>query len=68
MPERSNDLGSLFRNLRPKSSHSVAVAIETATTEGLSGTLIIEVPASLTKPPEAYFTTSDLKLIPAIRI
>jgi hypothetical protein len=66
--DRNNDLGNLFRNLRPKSKHSLAVAIQTATTEGLSGTLIIEVPASIDKPTEAYFTTSDLKLIPAIRL
>lgn len=59
---------TLFKNLRPRSKHSVATAIEAVMHEGLTGTLIIQIPASVDKPTEAFFTNADLKLIPAVGI
>lgn len=61
-------VGRLFRNLKPRSKHSVATAIEAARHEGLSGTLIIQIPAQADKPAEAFFTNADLRLVPAIGI
>lgn len=68
MTEKSDGggVGRLFTNLRPRSKHSVSAAIEAATHEGLTGTLIIQIHSGLDKPTEAYFTNADLKLIPAI--
>lgn len=72
MSERSETggggVGRLFANLRPRSKHSVSAAIEAATHEGLTGTLIIQIHAGVDKPTEAYFTNADLKLVPAIGI
>lgn len=59
-------INTLFRNLKPRSKHSVATAIEAARHEGLSGTLIIYIPASVEKPTEVYFTNAELKLLPAV--
>lgn len=59
-------VGRLFANLRPRSMHSVSAAIEAATHEGLTGTLIIQIHAGIDKPTEAFFTNAELKLIPAI--
>lgn len=64
--DSAGGVGRLFSNLRPRSKHSVSAAIEAATHEGLTGTLIIQIHAGVDKPTEAYFTNADLKLIPAI--
>lgn len=60
------DIGSLFRGLRPRSQHSVRTAIEASAHEGLTGTLIITIPAGIDKPTEAYFTNAELKLVPGM--
>ena len=62
----SDNVGRLFQGLRPRSVHSVKTAIEAATHEGLTGTLIIQIHPGIDKPTEAFFTNADLKLIPAI--
>ena len=62
------DIGRLFWGLKPRSQHSVKTAIEAALIEGLTGTLIIQISASVDKPTEVYFTNADLKLIPAVGI
>ncbi len=61
-------IGMLFSNLRPRSKHSVATAIEAMAHEGLTGTLILQIPAQRGKPAEVFFTNADLKLIPAVGI
>jgi hypothetical protein len=59
-------VGRLFRDLKPRSKHSVATAIEATRHEGLSGTLIIQIHAQANKPAEVFFTNADLRLVPAI--
>lgn len=68
--QQDNDggVGRLFRNLKPRSKHSVATAVEATRHEGLSGTLIIQIHAQADKPAEVYFTNADLRLVPAIGI
>ena len=68
MSNQSDGVNRLFRDLRPRSKHSVKAAIEAATHEGLTGTLIIQISAGADKPTEAFFTNADLKLIPAVSI
>lgn len=61
-------VGRLFRDLKPRSKHSVATAIEATRHDGLSGTLIIQIHTQADRPAEVYFTNADLRLVPAIGI
>lgn len=61
-------MNRLFRGLKPRSRHSMKAAIEAAMSEGLTGTLIVQIPAGADKPSEVFFTNAELRLIPAIGI
>lgn len=64
-PERQGleQLARLFANIKPRSQYSVKCAIETANTDGLGGTLIVQIGTATSKPVEVVFTNGPSQLV-----
>lgn len=68
MSEQRVDTSIFFRGLRPRSQHSVRMAMEAATTPGLEGFLIFKLFSPIDKPPEAFFTNTEFQLTSTIKL
>lgn len=62
------DVRDLFRDLKPRSMHSLKTAMEATRSEGLTGTLIMQIPSGTDKPNELYFMNAEVSLIPAVKL
>lgn len=57
------NIGRLFSGLRPKSRFSMETALRAAETDGVSGTLVIQVPSARDKPCEVHWTDLPSKVV-----
>lgn len=48
--------------------HSLKTAMEATRSEGLTGTLIMQIPSGTDKPNELYFMNAEVSLIPAVKL
>lgn len=58
-----NRLQKLMTNIRPRSQFALKAAMEASSTEGIVGTLVIQIPAKCDEPVEVFFSSAPVTIV-----